>query len=169
MARPPRTLTKPPLTLFPVIALALLSFTSPAFAHAPGGTVPPHNTHAWNRWETTLTSVLSYSAIAAYQDVVVRVDFTPSTGNGAFSGYAYWDGTNAQGKNLFKIRALFPQPAGFTGTTGVTGSWSWVTPARGVHPRAGLTRACTIRAAPWWSTAPVGTTPSTGAGSSRAT
>lgn len=116
-----------------LVAAACLSLAGPARAHL-SPPAQPHDTHAWNRWETTLTSTLSHSATMAYQELLIRVVFTPASGTGAFSGYAYWDGVNALGKNVFKVRAMFPQPAGFTGTSAVTGSWTWVTTCSGGTP-----------------------------------
>ena len=62
----------------------------PAAAHPVVPGVALHDTHAWYRWETTLTSTRCYAN--AYRDVVVAVTFTLQGGSQSFTGYGYWEG-----------------------------------------------------------------------------
>ncbi len=120
--RPPGSLLeKPEACLAAVVLLWLTSFLmgSPLAAQAQ---VP-----AWTRWETTLTSVNTYSN--PYKNLLLQVSWTCLSNcatpqvywDSRLPVYGFWDGGPA-GKT-FKIRAAFPQPLG--GAT--TATWRWTT------------------------------------------
>lgn len=78
----------------------------------------------WQRWETSLTSQVSYSN--PYKDVTLSVTYT-GPGGQTLNTYGFWDGGSA-----FKIRAAFSQ----------TGTWQWVTTCSdtansGLHNKSG--------------------------------
>lgn len=81
-------------------------------------------THAWQRWEHTLTSSVIHDN--PYADVTLRVRYA-GPGGRTIEGYGFWDGLQT-----FRIRCAFPTP----------GTWHWETtcsPAadRGLHAQRG--------------------------------
>lgn len=83
---------------------------------------------AWTRWETSLLSTKSYSN--PYKQVTVTVTFTGP--DGTHTTRAFWDGNDANGKHLFRVRSMFSVP----------GTYSWQTTCSdtsntGLHARSG--------------------------------
>lgn len=89
----------------------------------------------WQCWQASLTAQSTYAN--AYHDIQVNVTFTlPGYPGLTHSTHAFWDGQDAQGKDVYRFRTAFPRQ----------GTWTWQSGCntRGCASDSGLVSSGTV-------------------------